>query len=156
MTLEDRALVQQWFELSDVELSWGSAENNLEFFSKPPEAAEQRIIVVEGADVGYIRWQLIQGEFFRGSESVMPTPAAVRIDVLVGPRDRRFVGLGSVALRRVRESLASELGPYPCFGLSSVHHLAARRAYEKAGFRHHYFYDDEQMGPSVAMVRPMP
>ena len=30
----------------------------------------------------------------------------------------------------------------------------AIRSYEKAGFRHHYFYDDAQLGPAVAMVRP--
>jgi RimJ/RimL family protein N-acetyltransferase len=153
---EDAELLQQWFELADVQLSWGPIGKNIEFFTNPPALAEQRIIFVEGADVGYIRWQLVHSLPGCHALTELLEKGAYRIDVLIGPRDRRFVGLGSVALRRVREEIAVHFDSLACFGYASVHHLAARRAYEKAGFRNHYFYDDEQGGPSVAMVRKAP
>jgi RimJ/RimL family protein N-acetyltransferase len=153
---EDVELLQQWFELADVQLSWGPISPNIEFFMNPPVRAEQRIIFVEGADVGYIRWQFVRCLSGCLALAELLEKGAYRIDVLIGPRDRRFVGLGSVALRRVREELAVHFDTLTCFGSTSVHHLAARRAYEKAGFRNHYFYDDEYGCPSVAMVRPAP
>lgn len=157
VSADDEGLLQQWFELSDVEQSWGNPQENLTFLKSPPSGGDQRIVVVEDADVGYIRWQFVKGGRIEcPAISEMLERGAYRIDVLIGPRDRRFVGLGSVALRRVREGLVPALGNYACFGLASVHHLAARRAYEKAGFRNHYFYDDERLGPSVAMVRKAP
>jgi hypothetical protein len=153
--VEDAALVEQWFELSEVELSWGSPESNLRFLHRPTAGAGHRTILVENEPVGYVRWQRSSIEPYRGMTlfDVLGNNA-VRIDVLVGPRERRFVGLGSVALRRVREELSSECSGRSFWGLTSIHHLAARRAYEKAGFRHHYFFDHAQLGPSVAMVRP--
>jgi len=154
-TLLDEALMEQWFGLSDVELTWGNPDTNLAFFSAPPLGADQRIIVLEGEPVGYIRWQSVRdGEYAGTPFERYFQPAAVRVDVLVGPRDRRMVGLGSVALQRVREELSGSRGALTLFGIATVQHLAARRAFEKAGFLHHVFYDDPRLGPTVAMICP--
>jgi hypothetical protein len=114
------------------------------------------MIAVDGIDVGYIRWQSVSRRSTVASLVPLLNDGGVQIDVLVGPRERRFVGLGSVALRRVRENLDETNAQCCCFGLTSVHHLAARRAYEKAGFLRHYFYEDPSLGPAVAMVCSAP
>jgi RimJ/RimL family protein N-acetyltransferase len=154
-TSEDRELVAQWFELSDLDPTWGGARQNLAFLATPPVGAEHRVIAIDGQSVGYVRWLPVGAELLEHPMlGRVLAPSATRIDVLVGPRDRRFVGVGSVALRRVREDLAERRGDRGFVGLASIRHLAARRAYEKAGFYYHYFFDDETIGPMVAFVRP--
>jgi hypothetical protein len=151
--------LRQWFELSDVESSWGAPEQNLAFVGQLRAEPGQgqvgnRVIVVEDEPVGYVRWYVAPVDRLRDTPLFGRLEAeATRVDVLVGPRERRFVGIGSVALRHVREELTLRFGPRSVWGLAGIAHLAARRAFEKAGFRHHYFYDDAQLGPAVAMVR---
>lgn len=149
----DEDLLEQWFGLSDIEATWGSVDDNLRFARNVPLGADQRIISLEGEAVGYIRWSTDASWRWKGTplESIL-SEGAIRVDVLVGPRDRRMVGLGSVALQRVRSELAVSRGTMTLFGLADVQNLVARRAFEKAGFLHHYFYDDGVLGPSVAMV----
>ncbi|MGC4063604.1 MAG: GNAT family N-acetyltransferase [Polyangiaceae bacterium] len=158
--VEDDDLLRQWFELSDVESSWGAPEQNLAFVAQLRAApghgdAGNRVIVVENEPVGYVRWHRAPIDRLRNTPLFERLgAAATRVDVLVGPRERRFIGIGSVALRHVREELTLGFGPRSVWGLAGIAQLAARRAFEKAGFRHHYFYDDAQLGPAVAMVRP--
>jgi aminoglycoside 6'-N-acetyltransferase len=157
---EDDALLRQWFELSDIESSFGEPDKNVDFVERLRATpglgdAGNRVVVVGNEPVGYVRWYVAPIECLRGTTFYQGLGAdATRIDVLVGPRERRFVGIGSVALRRVREELAMSVGSRSVWGLAGIAHLAARRAFEKAGFRYHYFYDDVQIGPAVAMVRP--
>lgn len=151
---EDMLLVQQWLEMSDVELSWGKADENFALLSAARRDVDHRVILVSDEPVGYLRWRTHAGAPLRGtSVAHVLHDDAVQLDVLVGPRDRRFVGIGSVAIRLAYDEVYEALQPQICFGKASVHHLAARRAYEKAGFLHHYFYDDPRIGPAVVMVR---
>jgi hypothetical protein len=151
---EDMLLIEQWLEMSDVELSWGSAARNIALLAAPRREIDHRVILVSEEPVGYLRWRQFAGAELRGTGvGHLIHDDAVQLDVLVGPRDRRFVGIGCVAIRMAYEELCETSPPAVCFGKSSVHHLAARRAYEKAGFLHHYFYDDPVIGPAVAMLR---
>jgi len=151
---EDMLLIQQWLEMSDVELSWGKPADNLALLAAPRGDVDHRIVLVSDEPVGYLRWRTRAGAYLRGtSVARVIRDDAVQLDVLVGPRDRRFVGIGSVAIRLAYDELVDALKPQICFGKSSVHHFAARRAFEKAGFLHHFFYDDRMIGPAVAMVR---
>lgn len=151
---EDTFLIRQWLEMADVELSWGPAEPNIALLALSRKEVDHRVILLDDTPVGYLRWSANRGASLRGTavEHVVQEDA-VQLDVLVGPRDRRFVGIGSVALRHAWEEVVESLNPAVCFGKTSVHHLAARRAYEKAGFLHHHFYDDPAIGPAVAMLR---
>jgi hypothetical protein len=150
---EDMLLVEQWLEMSDVQLIWGKAAMNIAMLASPRGDVDHRVILVDQEPVGYLRWLTHGGAHLRAT-SVAQTirDDAVQLDVLVGPRDRRFIGIGSVAIRQAHDELCETLAPSVCFGKTSVHHLAARRAFEKAGFLHHYFYDDPWIGPAVAMV----
>jgi hypothetical protein len=151
---EDMLLIQQWLEMSDVALTWGKAEQNYALLSAARRDVDHRVILVSDEPVGYLRWRTQAGTHLRGtSVAQIIRDNAVQLDVLVGPRDRRFVGIGSVAIRLAYDELYEALEPQICFGKTSVHHLAARRAFEKAGFLHHFFYDDPMIGPAVAMVR---
>jgi hypothetical protein len=151
---EDMLLVQQWLEMSDVQLSWGKAGQNLALLAAARWEVDHRVILVSDEPVGYLRWRTHAGAHLRStSVAQVLRDDAVQLDVLVGPRDRRFVGIGSVALQQAYDELREVLHPSVCFGKTSVHHLASRRAYEKAGFMHHYFYDDPAIGPAVAMLR---
>lgn len=151
---EDMLLIQQWLEMSDVELSWGKAAQNRALLASPRRDVDHRVILMSDEPVGYLRWRTQAGAHLRGtSVAQVIREGAVQLDVLVGPRDRRFVGIGSVALRLAYDELYEALQPQICFGKSSVHHFAALRAFEKAGFLHHFFYDDPMIGPAVAMVR---
>lgn len=154
-TIADRARIEQWFHLGDLDLTWGGLRENLEFVAKPPADGGQRVIAVDGELVGYLRWSPLAESWLRQPMlSRVLKGRAVRIDALVGPRDWRFVGVGGVALRRAREELsaAGVVGNY--VGLASIRQLAARRAYENAGFYHHFLFDEERLGPLVALVRP--
>jgi hypothetical protein len=151
---EDLLLVQHWFEMSDIGLSWGRAEANIALLSASQQEVDHRIVLMSGEPVGYLRWRTSAGVELRNTcvaEAIHDD--AVQLDVLVGPRERRFVGIGSIALRLAYDEIFARLQPDVCFGKASVHHLAARRTYEKAGFLHHYFYDDPRIGPAVAMLR---
>jgi hypothetical protein len=151
---EDMLLVQLWLEMSDVELSWGKADQNIALLASARNDVDHRVILMSDEPVGYLRWRTRAGAHLRStSVAHVLHDDAVQLDVLIGPRDRRFVGIGSVAIRQAYEELSEALHPSVCFGKTSVHHLASRRAYEKAGFLHHYFYDDPWIGPAVAMVR---
>lgn len=151
---EDMLLVQQWLEMSDVEMSWGKPGQNIALLAAPRRDVDHRVVLVSDEPVGYLRWLTQAGKHLRGtSVAQVIRDNAVQLDVLVGPRDRRFVGIGSVAVRLAYDELSESLAPPVVFGKASVHHLAARRAYEKAGFLHHFFYDDPMIGPAVAMVR---
>jgi hypothetical protein len=150
---EDMLLVEQWLEMSDVQLSWGQAAMNIAMLASPRGDVDHRVILVCDEPVGYLRWMTRGGAHLRGTTvAQIIRDDAVQLDVLIGPRDRRFVGIGSVAIRQAHDELCETLHPTVCFGKTSVHHLAARRAFEKARFLHHYFYDDPWIGPAVAML----
>lgn len=151
---EDMLLIKQWLEMSDVEHSWGPAADNVALLAGNRKEVDHRVILLDDSPVGYLRWRTSGGALLRGTAVANVIPEeAIQLDVLVGPRDRRFVGIGCVALRHAWDELAETLAPSVCFGKTSVHHLASRRAYEKAGFLHHYFFDDPAIGAAVAMLR---
>lgn len=151
---EDMLLIQQWLEMADVELSWGRAEQNLALLAAARKDVDHRVILVSDEPVGYLRWIANAGKLLRGTTVAHAVREdAVQIDVLIGPRDRRFVGIGSVAIGLAYDEVREALNPSICFGKSSIHQFPARRAYEKAGFMHHLFYDDPSIGPAVVMLR---
>lgn len=151
---EDMLLIQQWLEMADVQQSWGTVEFNIALLAASRKEVDHRVILMRDEPVGYLRWRPNAGTQLRGtSVAQVIRDDAVQLDALVGPRDRRYVGIGSVALRLAYEEITDALQPRVCFGKATVHHLASRRAFEKAGFLHHFFYDDPAIGPAVAMVR---
>lgn len=151
---EDMLLIQQWLEMADVQQSWGAPAHNIALLAASRREVDHRVILVSEEPVGYLRWRPQAGSQLRGtSVAKVIRDDAVQLDALVGPRDRRYVGIGSVALRLAYDELFEALQPRVCFGKATVHHLASRRAFEKAGFLHQFFYEDPVIGPAVAMVR---
>jgi RimJ/RimL family protein N-acetyltransferase len=151
---EDTLLIEQWLDMSDVQQSWGKPEHNISLLAAPRSEVDHRVIVMGNEPLGYLRWRPRAGtELRRTSVGSIIRDDAVQLDVLIGPRHRRSVGIGSVAISLAFEELVDALHPRLCFGKATVHHLASRRAFEKAGFMHHLFYDDPQIGPAVIMVR---
>jgi aminoglycoside 6'-N-acetyltransferase len=147
--------VKQWLELSDIEPFWGHVADIQALFTRAVIGSGHCLVYVDSEPVGYVRWRHDDGNGYRGTLLERPLAVgATRIDALVGPRDRRLVGLGSIALRMTWERLDMMQGSTCYFGLASVHQVAAIRAYEKAGFRYHYYHNDVLQGPSVALVRP--
>ncbi|HEY5957384.1 MAG TPA: hypothetical protein VIV60_12550 [Polyangiaceae bacterium] len=151
---EDMLLVQQWLEMSDIQLAWGKTEHNIALLAAPRSDVDHRVILMGDDPVGYLRWRPRAGaELRRTSVASVVRDDAVQLDALVGPRHRRSVGIGSVAIALAYDELAETMRPRVCFGKATVHDLASRRAFEKAGFLHHFFYDDPNIGPAVVMVR---
>ena len=50
---EDMLLIQQWLEMSDVELSWGKPADNLALLAAPRGDVDHRIVLVSDEPVGY-------------------------------------------------------------------------------------------------------
>ncbi len=153
-TERDRQTLCEWLNLTENERFFGPCQKSLSFLDSPPPGAGHRAVLIDGALVGYLRWRPLNRDELAHTSLPSLLPAnALQLECLIGDVAQRGLGIGSQAIRILRRILSETVGERALIALGCVHHLSYRRAFEKAGLRSHFFYDDPVRGPMVAMVR---
>lgn len=147
------ALFEAWLAQPEVARWWTNAEADLAFARQPPDGATHRLITLDGAAVGYLRWRVVGREDLdaAGLDDI-PTDS-VDIDIFIGEESARGCGAGPAALEVLVAHL--QLDPtLPMAGLTtSVDNIRAHRAFEKAGFENIRTYHPQGHGECCLYVR---
>ncbi|MGI2907191.1 GNAT family N-acetyltransferase [Tolypothrix sp. VBCCA 56010] len=148
----DAALLSRWLRAPHVAQWYPEPQEHLDWALCPPVGGERAAIAVNGARVGYLRWQVVSREIL-DSVGLKEIPAnSVDIDMLIGETSYVGRGIGPQALRLLIERLREDPS-HPLLGLTtSIHNHAAQRAYRKAGFRDLREYDPPGYGRCLLMV----
>jgi len=117
--------VARWYARPEADLAWATT---------PPSGGAQSIVVSDGSDVGYLRWQRVdRGMLDRLGLPEIPSNS-VDADILLG-QEGVGRGLGPAALRALTFEIRRDPG-VPLIGLTTeLGNTRAHRAFEKAGFR---------------------
>ncbi|WP_460206428.1 GNAT family N-acetyltransferase [Scytonema sp. NUACC21] len=148
----DAALLSRWLSAPHVARWYPEPQEHLDWALCPPAGGERAIIAVNGARVGYLRWQAVSREILDWV-GLMEIPAnSVDIDILIGEVSCVGRGIGPQALQLLIKRLREDPS-IPLLGLTtSIHNHAAKRAYSKAGFRDLREYDPPGYGRCLLMV----
>lgn len=151
----DLARLSVWLRTPHVARWYPAPDENLAWASSPPEGAEQAIVVRDGADVGYLRWQRVSRETL-DELGLQEVPAnSVDADILIGELENTARGTGVAALRALIEVLKSDHS-VPLIGLTTeVANLSAHRAFERAGFVKARQYVPPTLGPCYLMLHDL-
>jgi aminoglycoside 6'-N-acetyltransferase len=146
------ALLADWLARPHVARWYPDPVARLEWALDPPPGGAHSLIDCEGRPFGYLSWRKVARETL-DAVGLQEIPAgSVDIDILIGEADCIGRGLGPKALALLVERLRAD-PTVPLAGLTpSVDNLAARRAYEKAGFRKLREYEAPGFGRGVLMV----
>ena len=138
--------VARWFPEPEANLAW--AKN-------PPAGASQAIIVWDGVDVGYVRWQHVDRRTL-DALGLPEIPAnSVDVDILLGSEGSVGKGLGPAALTVVADQIRRD-PTVALMGLTtSIANTRAHRAFEKAGFSIARQYDPNGRGLCHLMLRDL-
>ncbi|MGF1650431.1 MAG: GNAT family N-acetyltransferase [Hyphomicrobiaceae bacterium] len=151
-TLGDWDLIRSWLNLQEIQDWWGPAtrtEGGV-LAALKSEHALARIIEVDGCDVGYI--QAVDATLWGEQLPSELPPGTWDIDLFVADQGIRGRGVGSQALRMIRDEVfATTLAPAVCI-FASVENERAIRAYERAGFAWQSVWHDPVQGPSWFMI----
>jgi len=152
LSAEDLLLVARWLGSPEIVRLFGPARESIAFLRSPPSRSGQYLIQIEQSPVGYLR-------YFPLSDQVRQTSGlgtelwstTVELELFIADRELRCLGIGSAALEQVRGllELAREA---KLVGRCSAGDFATRRAFEKAGFLRHVFYQDPSLGAAVIML----
>lgn len=140
------ALVAQWLRQPHVSRWWGDPEDQLAAVLERPLGGGDALIAVDGAPVGYVRWQVVLRRELEAAGITDVPDGSIDIDIAIG--DERFVGhgVGPAALAQVVARVRCA-GPPPMIIMgTSVANLSALRAFAKAGFRPLRRFDDPEYG----------
>ncbi len=149
----DRARIDAWLALPDVQRWWGSAataaaEVRLALGSL---SALCRMIELDGVAIGYAH--AVDAGLWGADLPPEVTPGTWDVDLFIADRAQRGQGIGQAALSAlVAEVFQTTLAMAVCVFVS-VRNEAAVRAYEKAGFRWVRVWPDAVQGPSWMLVR---
>ncbi len=148
----DSLRLRDWLRRPHVARWWGDPQRHLESLLRCSHETHA-IIVVDGAPVGYLRWQRRppQDELEAAKLTDLPEDL-VDIDILIGESEVVGQGVGPRALGLLLDRLRAD--PLASFaGLAtSVSNEHAIRAFEKAGFRLFREFQDPESGPCRYMV----
>ncbi len=139
----DIALLESWLHRPHVSRWWGDPHKALVEVSQPPARGGEELIAVDGAPVGYVRWQVPAREDLDAAGLHEVPDDVIDIDIAIGEADLVGRGVGSRALSILRERLERG-GARTVMLATSVDNSRAVRAYEKAGFaRRRQFVDTD-------------
>lgn len=144
-----------WLRAPHVARWYPAPTENLEWATSPPDGAEQAIIVRDGADVGYLRWQRVSRATLDELGLHEIPGNSVDADILIGDIENIGRGTGVAALRALVELL--KLDPsVPMIGLTTeLANLGAHRAFARAGFFKARQYVPPTLGPCYLMLHDL-
>jgi aminoglycoside 6'-N-acetyltransferase len=147
------ALLSRWLVAPHVARWYPEPQEHLDWAVNPPTGGERALIAADGAQVGYLRWQVVSRQVL-DSVGLHEIPEnSVDIDILIGEAASVGRGVGPLALQNLVAHLQANPA-IPLLGLTtSIHNHAAQRAFRKAGFSILRQYDPPGYGPSHLMVR---
>jgi aminoglycoside 6'-N-acetyltransferase len=147
----DFALLESWLTRPHVARWWGDPAKALQDVSQPPAGGGEALISVDGAPVGYVRWQVpLRRELDAAGLHEVPDDA-IDIDIAIGEGDLLGKDIGSRALSILRERLLRE-GVTTVMLATSVDNTRAIHAYQRAGFVRRRRFVDTDGGSYWLMV----
>jgi len=140
---------------SDVLLAWLAQPHVARWWGDPDRAMQHAsacapdshaLIVADGTPVGYLCWQEPPKQELEAAKLTDLPRGLVDIDILIGDAERLGHGVGARALELLLARLRSD--PAVAFaGLgTSASNTHAIRCFEKAGFRLHREFQDQEWG----------
>jgi aminoglycoside 6'-N-acetyltransferase len=148
-------LLKQWLNEPHVRRWYPQPAEHLEWAMHPPPGGKPALIAVNGAPVGYLRWQPVSREIL-DTVGLFEIPAnSVDIDILIGQASHIGRGIGPQALALLVSQLREDTS-IPLLGLSpAIENQAAQRAYRKVGFQSLREYDAPGYGRCLLMIREL-
>ncbi len=149
---DDQPLVARWLGSPEMVSLFGPARGSVSFLREPPPGAGQYLIGIDESPVGYLRYFPLVEHIRRTSGLGAELPSTtIEVELFIAERELRSLGIGSAALEQLRGllELAGEVTPV---GRCAAGDFATRRAFEKAGFLRHVFYEDPSLGAAVVML----
>ena len=141
-----RSHVARWFGEPDAHVAWAR---------KPPAGASQALIAIGAKPVGYLRWQRVSRTTLDSVGLVDIPENSVDVDLFIGQRGCLGRGVGPKVLELLLASLRAD-ATIPLAAVStSIENVAARRAFEKAGFRILREYTAPGFGACWLLVVPL-
>jgi aminoglycoside 6'-N-acetyltransferase len=145
-------LLAEWLAKPHVARWFPDAAAWVESARNPIPDSAQALIVLGARPIGYLRWRKVNRETLDAVGLPDIPASSIDIDILIGETDCVGRGYGPRALMLLVETLRGD-GSIPLVGLSpSIDNTAARRAYEKAGFRKTTEYDAPGFGRCALMM----
>jgi aminoglycoside 6'-N-acetyltransferase len=141
----DLALLDRWLAEPEV-AAWflDPAHQRAEAAARPEH--QQCLLSVDGAPVGYARWQPVDPAALAAVGLRDIPEGALDLDVLLGESAARGQGWGARFVQLLCRRLLEDQSVSLIGMVTSVHHARARRAWEKAGLRLEQTYEDERYG----------
>jgi RimJ/RimL family protein N-acetyltransferase len=141
-----------WLREPHVARWYAEPADDLAWAAQPPPGGGQAIILSDGVEVGYVRWQRVDREALDALGLHEIPPGSVDADILIGETARTGVGIGPRALRMLTADLRQD-PTVPLIGLTSeLTNTRAHRAFEKAGFRIARQYDAPRLGSCHLLI----
>ncbi|MGK7876788.1 MAG: GNAT family N-acetyltransferase [Xenococcaceae cyanobacterium] len=141
----DTEKLNTWLKAPHVVRWWGNPSSHLQQALEHP-SSDHAIIVADDTPIGYLRWQKVKKVELDAVGLTEIPLGSVDIDILIGEVDYVGCGIGPLVLKKLVNHL-SEDSSIPLIGMStSVENTAAIKAYQKAGFRCLFQYDNPDYG----------
>lgn len=151
-TRQHGRLLKQWLSRPHVARWWRNPEQHLAIALNPPQHSYHAVIAADDQPVGYLHWRRVGKTTWQRAGLTDIPSGAVDMNILIG--EPEFLGqrIGPRALRLLLGQLRRDPS-IPLVGVTvPTHHVAAIRAYEKAGFRRSHHYAPPGSGPSLLLV----